>query len=113
VTKTPGGSIRDRRRKLAAKAQKPKEPKRKVIVCRMEIDGEIQQEKALYFPEMNPKKDFDMPIVDASDLLAIKDIIKCGADFVAVPLVESKEDIEEVRDLLSVRGRHMKLLAKI
>jgi hypothetical protein len=89
VTKTPGGSIRDRRRKLAAKAQKPKEPKRKVIVCRMEIDGEIQQEKALYFPEMNPKKDFDMPIVDASDLLAIKDIIKC------------------------VRGRHMKLLAKI
>jgi pyruvate kinase len=54
-----------------------------------------------------------MAIVDASDLLAINSVIKLGADFIAVPLVESKEDIMEVRDLLSVKGRHIKLLAKI
>ena len=36
-----------------------------------------------------------------------------GVDFVSVSGVETKEDINEVKELLSVKGRHIKLLAKL
>ena len=40
-------------------------------------------------------------------------MIKLGVDFVMVGGVEGKEDLDEVKELLSVKGRHIKLLAKI
>ena len=36
-----------------------------------------------------------------------------GVDFISVGGVETREDIDEVKGLLSVKGRHIKLLAKL
>jgi len=36
-----------------------------------------------------------------------------GVDFISVSYVESKEDILEVKELLSIKGRHIKIMAKI
>eukprot|EP00352_Strombidinopsis_acuminata_P007012 CAMPEP_0176354084 /NCGR_PEP_ID=MMETSP0126-20121128/12283_1 /TAXON_ID=141414 ORGANISM="Strombidinopsis acuminatum, Strain SPMC142" /NCGR_SAMPLE_ID=MMETSP0126 /ASSEMBLY_ACC=CAM_ASM_000229 /LENGTH=92 /DNA_ID=CAMNT_0017706065 /DNA_START=1872 /DNA_END=2150 /DNA_ORIENTATION=+ len=54
-----------------------------------------------------------MSVVDAKDLIDISSIIKIGIDFITISCVESRNDIEEVKELLSVKGRHIKLLAKI
>ena len=43
----------------------------------------------------------------------INSLIKLGVDFVSVGGVETKEDLNEVKELLSVKGRHIKLLAKL
>jgi pyruvate kinase len=37
----------------------------------MEIDGEIQAKKSLYFPALNPKKDFDMDLIPPEDVINI------------------------------------------
>ena len=52
-------------------------------------------------------------MVDQADLIIINSLIKLGVDFVSIGGVETKEDINEVKDLLSVKGRHIKLLAKL
>jgi len=49
---------------------------KKVIVCTVEIDGELHARKPLYFPEVDPKKVFEMSVVDAKDLIDISSIIK-------------------------------------
>ena len=46
-------------------------------------------------------------------MIIINSLIKLGVDFVSIGGVETKEDINEVKDLLSVKGRHIKLLAKL
>ena len=43
----------------------------------------------------------------------INSLIKLGVDFISVGGVETREDIDEVKGLLSVKGRHIKLLAKL
>ena len=43
----------------------------------------------------------------------INSLIKLGVHFVSVGGVETKEDLNEVKELLSVKGRHIKLLAKL
>ena len=40
-------------------------------------------------------------------------MVKKGVDFIAVPCVESADDLNEVKELLEVKGRHIKLLAKV
>ena len=90
-----------------------KEKPKKVIVCRVEIDGEMMAEKTMYFPELHPKRDFDLSMVDAHDIKAIQSVVKKGVDFIAVPCVESADDLNEVKELLEVKGRHIKLLAKV
>lgn len=104
-----GGRTRPRGRKPVEVKEKPK----KIIICRVEIDGEMQAEKTMYFPELHPKRDFDLDMVDAHDLKAIQSVVEKGVDFIAVPCVETKEDLSEVKDLLEVKGRHIKLLAKV
>ena len=59
------------------------------------------------------RESFDLPIVDSHDLVVINSLIKLGVDFVTVSGVETKEDLLEVKDLLSVKGRHIKILAKV
>ena len=101
-----------RRRRVATKTtEKKKEPK--VIECTAEIDSEIISGKAIYLPEVDLKSALELPVVDNQDLMIINSIIKLGVDFVSVGGVETKEDINEVKDLLSVKGRHIKLLAKL
>ena len=54
-----------------------------------------------------------MPVVDRNDLVMIDSLIKEGVDFLSVGGVESRDDVEEVKDLLSAKGRHIKVLAKV
>ena len=85
----------------------------KVIECTAETDSEIIPGKAIYMPEVDLKQALDLPVVDNQDLIIINSLIKLGVDFVSVGGVETREDINEVKDLLSVKGRHIKLLAKL
>jgi len=51
--------------------------------------------------------------VTTKDIRDVHSSIKLGVDFIAVSYVESKADILEVKELLSVKGRHIKVIAKI
>ncbi len=90
-----------------------KEHKRKVIVCKVEFDCELKSLKPLYFPEFDYKQEFDLSVVSTKDVNDIHDSIKLGVDFIAVSYVENQNDIKEVKQLLSVKGRHIKVMAKI
>lgn len=101
-----------RRRRVAKKPEeKKKEPK--VIECVAELDGEIMAGRSIYIPEMDLKEQLDLPVVDQQDLILINSLIKLGVDFVSVGGIETKADLNEVKELLSVKGRHIKLLAKL
>ena len=95
------------------KKKAPKEHSRKVIVCKVEFDCELKPHKPLYFPEFDYKQEFDLSVVTTKDIRDVHSSIKLGVDFIAVSYVESKADILEVRELLSVKGRHIKVIAKI
>ena len=108
----PAAAPSGRRRRVIKKPEeKKKEPK--VIECIAELDGEIMSGKSIYVPELDLKKELDLPVVDQQDLILINSLIKLGVDFVSVGGVETKEDLAEVKELLSVKGRHIKLLAKL
>jgi len=93
------------------KVEKKKEPK--VIEVVLEADGEIIPGKTIYMPEVDLKEALDLPVVDNQDLIIINSLIKLGVDFVSVGGVETKDDLNEVKDLLSIKGRHIKILAKL
>lgn len=54
-----------------------------------------------------------MSVVTTKDIKDIHSSIKMGVDFISIAYVECKEDILEVRELLSIKGRHIKVIAKI
>lgn len=93
--------------------RKVKAKEKKVIICKVEFDCEVKPHKPLYFPEFDHKQEFDLSVVTTKDVLDISSSIKLGVDFIAVSYVECKEDILEVRELLSIKGRHIKVIAKI
>lgn len=86
---------------------------KRVIICQVEFDCELKPHKPLYFPEFDHKQEFDLSVVTTKDIRDIDSGIKLGVDFIAVSYVETKDDILEVRELLSVKGRHIKVIAKI
>lgn len=87
--------IPNRRRKKVIK-------ERKVIVCRNEFDCKVKPLKPLYFPEFDHKQEFDLSVVTTKDIRDIHSSIKLGVDFISVSYVETKEDILEVKELLSI-----------
>ena len=101
------------RRRRIIKKPEAKKKELKVIECIAEVDGEIMAGKSIYVPEVDLKEVLDLPVVDQQDLILINSLIKLGVDFVSVGGVETKEDLNEVKELLSVKGRHIKLLAKL
>lgn len=104
--KSGSNTLQNRRKKKVPKAKK-------VIVCKVEFDGELKPMKPMFFPEFDHKKEFDMSVVTTKDIRDIHSSIKLGVDYISVSYVESKDDIQEVKDLLSVKGRHIKIIAKI
>jgi len=84
-----------------------------VIVCKVDFDGELRPNKPCYFPEFDHKREFDLSVVTEHDIHHISSGIKLGVDFMSVSYVETVEDIHEVKELLRVKGRHIKVLAKI
>lgn len=101
------------RRRRVIKKPEEKKKEQKVIECIAELDGEVMAGKSIYLPEVDLKEALDLPVVDQQDLILINSLIKLGVDFVSVGGVETKEDLHEVKELLSVKGRHIKLLAKL
>ena len=71
------------------------------------MDCELYPRKPLYSPEVNFKEAFDLSVVSTKDIKDIHSSIKYGVDFISVSYVESKKDILEVKELLSIRGRHI------
>jgi pyruvate kinase len=84
-----------------------------VIICRVEYDGELKAFKPLFFPEFDHKNVFDMSVITGKDVRDIHSSIKLGVDYLSVSYVENKNDILEVKELLSVKGRHIKVIAKV
>lgn len=64
---------------------------KKVIVCRVEFDGELKANKPMFFPEFDHKQQFDMSVVTTKDIRDIHSSIKLGVDFISVSYVESKQ----------------------
>jgi pyruvate kinase len=54
-----------------------------------------------------------MSVITSKDVRDIHSSIKLGVDYISVSYVENKNDIMEVRELLSVKGRHVRVIAKI
>lgn len=54
-----------------------------------------------------------MSVITGKDVRDIHSSIKLGVDFLSISYVENKADIMEVRELLSVKGRHIRVIAKI
>jgi len=108
----PAPAASGRRRRVIKKPEEKKK-EQKVIECIAELDGEVMAGKSIYLPEVDLKEALDLPVVDQQDLILINSLIKLGVDFVSVGGVETKEDLHEVKELLSVKGRHIKLLAKL
>jgi len=86
---------------------------RKVIIVKVEFECLLKPYKPLYFPEFDHKSEFDLSVVTSKDVRDIHSSIKLGVDFISVSYVESKQDILEVKELLSIKGRHIKIIAKI
>jgi pyruvate kinase len=84
-----------------------------VIVCKVEFDGVMKPNKPMYFPEFDHKQEFDLSVVTTKDIRDIHSSIKMGIDFISISYVESKDDVLEVRELLSIKGRYIRIMAKI
>ena len=90
----------------------PKE--RLLIICKAEIDGEIKENKPLYFPELNWLQDLRMSVISPQqDLKVLHNSIQMGVHMIAVSCVEGRDDIMYVRKVLGARGQNIKILAKI
>jgi pyruvate kinase len=73
----------------------------------------LKPNKPLFFPEFDHKNEFDLSVVTTKDIRDIHSCIKKGVDFISVSYVESEKDVQDVRDLLSIKGRHIKVISKI
>jgi pyruvate kinase len=54
-----------------------------------------------------------MSVVTTKDIIDVHSSIKLGVDFISISYVECRKDIEEVRELLSFKGRGIKVISKI
>ena len=84
-----------------------------MIVCRVENDGEIKENKPIYVPGLDYQRDLQLSVVGPKDLKILQDSIQLDVHLIAVSYVESKEDILYVRKVLGSKGQHIKVLAKL
>ena len=52
-------------------------------------------------------------MITPRDILDIDTCIKLEVDYIVVPYVESKEDLQEVRELFSRKGRSISIIVKL
>ncbi len=80
------------------------------IVCRVENDGEISDQKGVNVPGA----ELSMPFLSQQDREDIHFGITQGIDFVAASFTRCAEDILEIRKLFSYKGKHdIGVIAKI
>jgi pyruvate kinase len=98
---------RNRRRIKVQKDEK------RVIVCEVEFDCELHSNKACFFQGMDNLKDFDLEVITKKDITDVDSCIKLGVDYLVMPYVRNAEDVKNLKDLLSIKGRNIKVLTKI
>lgn len=79
----------------------------------MEVDGEIKENKPLYFPGLDWYKDFKLSVIGPKDVKVLQLSMQLGIHNIVVSCVESKDDILYVRKVLGHKGQHIKLIAKL
>lgn len=86
---------------------------RELVICRVENDGLIKENKPIYIPDLDWQKNLKLSVLGPKDIKVIQNSIQQGVECIAVSFVESKEDIIYVKKVLGAKGAHIKLLAKI
>jgi pyruvate kinase len=89
------------------------EKERKLVICRVENDGEIKENKPIYIPGLDWQKDLKLSVLGPNDVKVLHNSIQQGVHMIAVSCVESKDDITYVKKVLGSKGQHIKVLAKL
>ena len=80
------------------------------IICTCEIGGEMSDRKSMSFPN----KVMSGPYLSEQDKNDIIFGIKHGVDFVAASFVSTRQDVQDIRDLLNANGgEDIEIIAKI
>ena len=79
------------------------------IICRVINGGAVSNHKGVNVPGAN----LSMPYISESDMADILFGIEQGYEFIAASFARSKEDILELRKILTDHGSDMKIIAKI
>ena len=80
------------------------------IICTCEIGGEMSNRKSMSFPN----KVMSGPYLSEQDKNDIIFGIKHGVDFVAASFVSTRQDVQDIRDLLDANGgEDIEIIAKI
>jgi len=77
------------------------------------VEGEIKENKPLYFPGLDWYRDLKLSVVGSKDIKVLHKSVQQGIHAIGVSSVESKNDIEYVRSILGQKGQHIKVFAKI
>lgn len=80
------------------------EQEKVLIICSVDVDGEIKENKPLYFPHLDWVKDLKMSVIGPKDIKVLHNSILLGVDLIAVSFVENKDDIVYVRKVLGTKG---------
>ena len=80
------------------------------IVCKCEVGGELSNRKSMSFPN----KVMSGPYLSEQDKADILFGIEQGVDFVAASFVSTRQDVQDIRDLLDANGgSDIEIIAKI
>lgn len=63
------------------------------MICRVENEGEIKENKPIYIPGLDWQKDLKLSVIGPKDLHILHNSLLYGIHLIAVSCVESKEDI--------------------
>lgn len=80
------------------------EKERRQVICRVENDGEIKENKPIYIPGLDWQKDLKLSVLAPNDVKVLHISINHGVHMIAVSCVESKDDIFYVRKVLGTKG---------
>ena len=80
------------------------------IICKCEVGGEMSNRKSMSFPN----KVMSGPYLSEQDKADILFGVKHGVDFVAASFVSTRQDVQDIRDLLDANGgEDIEIIAKI
>ncbi len=80
------------------------EKEKMLVVCRVENDGEIKENKPIYIPGLDWAKDLNLSVLGPNDVKVLHNSIQYGVHMIAVSCVESKDDIIYVKKVLGSKG---------
>lgn len=75
-----------------------------LVICRAEIDGEIKENKPLYFPGLDWLRDLKLSVLGPNDVKVLHNAVNDGVNMIGVSCVESKDDIIFVKKVLGNKG---------